>query len=143
METILVQVLTFIGTNVAGGLTWDAIKGAGSRLASAFRKRFTDEKHFKDEEQAEEFFKSICCDKPFHKLKPYENVWGAYNNCTGLEASDSFKSAFKSWIKEMGPDLAELAKSPQSEGGIRIGTQIITGNTEVNFIGSQNNYGVK
>ena len=51
METILIQTLKFVGASAASGITWDAIKGAGSRILDGFKKHFANRKYFKDERQ--------------------------------------------------------------------------------------------
>ncbi len=64
------------------------MKEAGSRFLVKFKRHFTNAKFFKDENQAEDFFKDISSKESLNKRHPLEDIWSIYDNCTGSEASD-------------------------------------------------------
>lgn len=140
METILIQVLKFMGASAASGITWDVIKGAGGRILDAFKKHFVNGKYFKDESQAEEFLKDISSKESLNKRHPLEDIWSVYDNCTGSEASESFKAEFTDWMKRYGDDLGHLGDSSGCGDGISIQKQVNKGNAQVINIGNQYNY---
>lgn len=140
METILIQVLKFLGGSAASGITWDLIKGAGNKILDGFKKHFANKKYFKDENQAEEFFKDISLKESLNKRRPLEDVWSVYDNCTGSEAPDGFKEEFMDWLKRNGDDFGHLEDSSASGNGIYIQKQVNKGNAQVTNIGNQNNY---
>lgn len=140
METILIQALKFVGASAASGITWDAIKGAGSRILDGFKKHFANRKYFKDERQAEEFFKDISSKESLNKRQPLEDIWSVYDNCTGSEAADGFKAEFTDWLKRHGDDLRHLGDSFGCGNGIFIQKQVNKENAQVTNIGNQYNY---
>ena len=102
METILFEALKFIGASAAGGLTWDVMKGAGSKLLANFKKHFVNARYFKDKRQAEDFFKNISSKESLNKRHPLEDIWSVYDNCTGSEASGIIIcSSLFCWIKSI------------------------------------------
>lgn len=141
METILIEVLKFLGVSTAGGLTWDIIKETGSKLLAVFKKHFVASKYFKDETQAEYFLKCISSKESLNKRNPLEDAWSIYDRCTGEEASDLFKTEFVNWIKQNGEDLIHLGECSESATGIFIQKQINRDNANVTNIGSQYNFG--
>lgn len=140
MGTILMEALKFIGVSAAGGLTWDIMKESGSRLLANFKKYFVNARYFKDESQAEDFFKDISSKESLNKRCPLEDIWSVYDNCTGTEASDLFKTEFIDWIKEHGDDMEHLGECAVQEKGFIIGKQVSKGNAQVTNIGNQYNY---
>lgn len=140
MGTILMEALKFIGVSAAGGLTWDIMKESGSRLLANFKKYFVNARYFKDESQAEDFFKDISSKESLNKRHPLEDIWSVYDNCTGTEASDLFKTEFIDWIKGHGDDMEHLGECAVQEKGFIIGKQVSKGNAQVTNIGNQYNY---
>lgn len=140
MGTILMEALKFIGVSAAGGLTWDIMKESGSRLLANFKKHFVNARYFKDESQAEDFFKDISSKESLNKRRPLEDIWSVYDNCTGTEATDLFKTEFIDWIKEHGDDMEHLGECAVQEKGFIIGKQVNKGNAQVTNIGNQYNY---
>lgn len=140
MKTILIEALKFIGVSAAGGITWDIIKESGSRILANFKKHFVDAGCFKNESQAEDFFKDISSKESLNKRRPLEDIWSVYDNCTGTEASDLFKTKFIDWIKEYGEDMGHLGKCAVQEKGFIIDKQINKDNAQVTNIGNQYNY---
>lgn len=141
METILMEVLKFIGTSMAGGLTWDVLKGSGSRIIASFKKRFIDAKHFQDESQVEQFLKDISSKESLNKRHPLEDVWAVYDNCTGREANVLFQMEFKDWINNHRKDFESLGEDIGLKNGISIQKQVNKGHAQVTNIGNQYNYG--
>lgn len=140
METILMEVLKFIGTSMAGGITWDVLKEGGSKLLAGFKNRFVNAGHFQDESLAEEFLKEISSRQSLNKRRPLEDVWTVYDNCTGREADVLFQTEFKDWINHYREDLECLGKSVKLQNGIFIQKQVNKGNAKVTNIGNQYNY---
>lgn len=141
METILMEVLKFIGTSMAGGFTWDVLKGSGSRILTGFKERFIKAKHFQDESQAEQFLKDISSKESINKRHPLEDVWAVYDNCTGREADDSFQTEFKNWINNHREDFEHLGQEAGLQNGIAIQKQVNRDRAQVTNIVNQYNYG--
>lgn len=139
MGTILIEALSFIGVSVAGGVTWDLIKGAGSRLLADFKSRFVKSKYFKDEKQAEEFLKEISSRESFNKRQPLEDIWVVYDNYTGIEASDLFKTELINWFEQNQETIKHLGENPAPPHGLFIRKQINKGHAQVTNIGNQYN----
>lgn len=141
METILMEVLKFIGTSMAGGITWDILKENGSRILSSFKERFINAKHFQDESQAEQFLMDISSTGSLNKRRPLEDVWAVYDNCTGREADDLFQTEFEDWIHNHKADFEHLGQEAGLQSGISIQKQVNKDNAHVTNIGNQYNYG--
>lgn len=141
METILMEVLKFIGASMAGGITWDILKEGGNRLFTGFKNHFVNAGHFQDESQAEEFLKEISSRQSLNKRRPLEDVWTVYDNCTGREADVLFQTEFKDWINHYREELERIGKSVEPQKGIFIQKQINKDNAQVTNIGNQYNYG--
>ena len=141
METILMEVLKFIGVSVAGGLTWDVLKENGSRILASFKQRFINAEHFRDESQAEQFLKDISSKESLNKRHPLKDVWTVYDNCTGREANVLFQREFEDWINNHRGDLERLGQESVSQNGISIQKQVNKGHAKVTNIGNQYNYG--
>lgn len=141
METILMEVLKFIGTSMAGGFTWDVLKENGSKILASFKERFIKAKHFQDESQAKQFLEDISSKESLNKRHPLEDVWAVYDNCTGREADDLFQTEFKNWINNHRADFEHLGQEAGLQNGIAIQKQVNKGNAQVTNIGNQYNYG--
>lgn len=141
MQTILMEVLKFIGVSAAGGITWDIMKGTGSKILTDFKRHFVKVDCFQDEKQAENFLKDILTKESLNKRHPLEDIWTVYDNCTGKEASDLFKTEFIDWIETNEEAMKHLGDRPIRERGIFIQRQINKGHAQVTNIGNQYNYG--
>ena len=139
METILAEILKFIGTSAVGGLTWDIMKKTSGQLLETFKRRFSAEKYFQNEDQAEEFLQKISTKESLYKRRPFEDAWAVYDSCTGLEATDSFKADFEKWIREAGPNIVHSAETFHSINGMVIHEQINKDNATVINIGNRYN----
>lgn len=140
MPTILMEVLKFIGGSVAGGITWDIMKETGSKILTDFKSRFVKAGCFQDENQAECFFKDISSREPLSKREPLNDVWTVYDNCTGREASDLFKTEFMDWIETNKETIKHLEDHTINGKSFSIQKQINKGHAQVTNIGNQYNY---
>ena len=141
METILIEVIKFLGGSAASGFTWDVMKQAGNGLLGKFKRHFAESKFFNDENQAEDFLKDISSKESLNKRHPLEDIWSIYDNCTGSEASDLFKKEFVDWIRTNQEEFDRLGENIGSKNGIVIEKQVNKGKAQVTNIGNQYNYG--
>ena len=126
---------------MAGGFTWDVLKGSGRRILNGFKERFIKAKHFQDESQAEQFLKDISSKESINKRHPLEDVWAVYDNCTGREADVVFQTEFKEWIDDHRADFERLGQKAGSHNGISIQKQVNRDRAQVTNIVNQYNYG--
>ena len=59
METVLMGAITFLGSSIAGGITWDMLKEGGKWILNGFQERFVKAGHFQDKDEAEQFIRDI------------------------------------------------------------------------------------
>ena len=139
METILVKALEFLGASIAGGITWDGIKGAGGALLANFKKQFVKEEYFENQNEVEVFWEDISTRESLNKRHPLKDIWAVYDNCTGKEASDLFKEQFMNWITANLTAIEHLGEEENQVKGIYIKKQVNKDNAQVKNIGNQYN----
>lgn len=137
--TILNNLLTFAGSSVAGGVTWDALKGAGQYLIDAFVKKYMS-KYFENKEQCNEFFKMLSTQNALSKKSPYNDVESVYEEIVGGTVHEDFCSDLKLWIEENREKLETLVDIKQQKGTVNIAEQNNSGNGTVVNAGIYNSF---
>lgn len=138
METLLYAALSFLGTSIAGGITWDVIKSSGQHIIKSFKSKFVDLKFVNSEEDAEKLMQAILQNEPYNMNCPLDDIWNLYYKYTGRVATVEFQDTLKNWLLDNVTELNMLANQvPKSS--IYIGKQTIKDNANVTFIGTQFN----
>lgn len=75
----------FIVSAVAGGITWDIVKG---NLWIPFKNKFLD--YFRDEREAEKYFEEINMMKSINSKKPFRDIEDAYEKITNNNMPSNF-----------------------------------------------------
>lgn len=137
-QTILQEILSFIGTSIAGGITWDVLKKSGADLISLFKSLFTNRGFFKNEKDAEKFLNKIADNEPYNE-NPLEDAYSIYRKCSGKEITEEFKEDFDLWIKENAENFKNISsKSHTIVNGIYIGKQEAKDSAHIINIGQLN-----
>ena len=137
MNTILVAVLGFLGTSVAGGITWDALKAGASKIINSFKSHFTEQNQFPSEEEAEVFLKKLSEAESYNDDDPLQDVWNIYKKTTGQTANDAFQKMFIAWAKDCGKFLP--LETIVNQTNIHVGKINASDSSTVTVIGTQNN----
>lgn len=138
METLLYAALSFLGTSIAGGITWDVIKSSGQHIIRSFKTKFVSLKFINSEEDAEKLMKAILQNEPYNINCPLDDIWNLYYKYTGRVATEEFQDTLKDWLLDNVSELNMLVNQvPKSS--IYIGKQTIKDNANVTFIGTQFN----
>ncbi len=140
METVLMGAITFLGSSIAGGITWDMLKAGGKWILNGFQERFVKAGHFQDKDEAEQFIRDISSKELLHKRHPMEDVWAVYDNCTGKEAGALFQAEFQDWLNSSREDFKRLGEEKGGQSGISIQKQVNKGHAQVTNIGNQYRY---
>lgn len=98
MSTVLESALSFVGTSVAGGVTWDILKGRGLHLYDCFQKRFKNPVYFQTNEEIESFIEDINSKEIYNVKSPFKDVESIYEKCTDKENKGNFIKDFKEWL---------------------------------------------
>lgn len=75
----------FIVSAVAGGITWDIMKG---NLWEPFKNKFLD--YFRDEREAEKYFEEINTMKSINSKKPFRDIEDSYEEITNTSMPSNF-----------------------------------------------------
>lgn len=137
--TILNNLLTFAGSSIAGGITWDALKGAGQYLMDAFVKKYMG-KYFENKEQCDEFFRILSTQNSLSKKNPYKDVELIYEEITDGNVHEDFCSELKQWIEENKKELETLVDIKQQNGTVNIAEQNNSGTGTVVNAGIYNSF---
>lgn len=99
MGTVLEGALSFIGTSIAGGVTWDILRGSGLKLFNSFKDNFTDKGYFNSEQEIEDFIKDLVIREIYNQKNPFRDICGIHEKVTNLDNSEMFAEDFKFWLE--------------------------------------------
>ncbi len=119
---ILEQVLTFIGSTVVSGVTWDVLKTSGTNIIRNFKQKFLSKAIFTSEEQAEKFLEKISSTPSNSIEESKENIKEVYQETTGNDKVNFFEEFFE-WVKDNKEEFAKLSSNSIQISSINIRSQ--------------------
>lgn len=99
MATVLEEALSFIGTSIAGGVTWDILRGSGLKLFNSFKDNFYDKGYFNSEQEIENFIEDLVIREIYNQKNPFKDICGIHEKVTNLDNSKMFAEDFKLWLE--------------------------------------------
>ena len=127
---VLEQVLTFIGSSVVSGVTWDVLKTAGTNIIRNFKQKFLRKDIFTSEEQAEKFLEKISSMPSNNIEESKENIKKVYQETTGNDKVNFFEEFFE-WIKVNKEEFAKLSSNSIQISSINVKSQTNTGSGNI------------
>ncbi|MFW2503604.1 hypothetical protein [Clostridium diolis] len=133
-NSILVTAATFIGTSIAGGITWDVIKGGilKTSFVDKLKKFFNN-----DPILTEKYIEVISTTPSLSKKRPFNDLKSIYEELTDNDTPIGFEETLKEWIKENEKIFNTVSAST---GTFNIKNQVSMDSSTINNIGTQNNY---
>lgn len=139
MNTILIEILKFVGASVGSGVTWDFIKKSSNNIIERFKKKFFGEKYFDTEENCDEFFYKLCVNTSNNDEEPFDDVKTLYKKYAKGKQYDIFEKSLKSWLLENASDI--LMSNRDNIGTSVFKDSVVTQSAQtINNIGIQYNH---
>lgn len=139
MNTILIEILKFVGASVGSGVTWDFIKKSSNNIIERFKNKFFGEKYFDSEENCDEFFHILCVNPSNNDEEPFDDVKTLYKKYAKGKQYDVFEQSLKNWLLE---NASDILMSNRDNTGISVFKDSIVEQKAqtINNIGVQNNH---
>lgn len=108
-ESILKELVAFMGGSIASGITWDVLKGTGKRIIQSFVARFHSKGFFETKKMSEEFLEKLAKNECYDTEHPMNDVKHIYKKLTGKKADANFEDILKGWIEDNLSSFSELS----------------------------------
>lgn len=119
---VLEQVLTFIGSSVVSGVTWDVLRMSGTSIIRSFKQKFLSKDFFTNEEQAEKYLETISSISSDSIEESEEKMEKVYQEMTGNDKVKIF-GEFVEWVKDNQEEFAKLSSNSIQISSINIKSQ--------------------
>lgn len=131
---LLSQILIFLGSSIAGGITWDILKKSGSFIISQFNDKFTY--FFEDENNAVLYLKELSTNEIDVNINPFEYATTLYNKFPLTKNENEFRDTLEEWFIHNAEAFEQLQNHNIS---IQINKLNTSSKSAVTIIGIQNN----
>lgn len=122
--TILEQSLAFIGTSIAGGITWDLLKSSGSTIIESFKSKFKNSNNFTNDEQCIDFLERIVSRLSNSSKNPLRDIQITYEDITdNVNNAEIFTKDFKDWLIDHESDFKNLVTRNSQSAFLNISNQ--------------------
>lgn len=127
---VLEQVLTFIGSSVVSGVTWDVLRMSGTSIIRSFKQKFLSKGFFTSEEQAEKYLETVSSISSDNIEESEEKMEKVYQETTGNDKVKIF-GEFVEWVKDNQEEFAKLFSNSIQISSINIKSQSNTGSGNI------------